>query len=111
MVDRIGRLAIEVEAGQAMQEMMACKVYAGLELHAESSVIKAYCTELESRLTEFGRELVAELAPLTSDAGVDEFIGRLNFLSRLNVAMTIVGGTNEIQRNIIALQGLGLPRG
>jgi alkylation response protein AidB-like acyl-CoA dehydrogenase len=111
VIDRIGRLAIEVEAAQLLQEMMACKVYAGAEVHAESSIIKAYCTELESRLTEFGRELVGELAALTTEAGVDEFIGRLNFLSRLNVAMTIVGGTNEIQRNIIALQGLGLPRG
>ncbi len=108
--DRVGQLAVEVEAAQLLQDVMASKVAADVKLRTEGSVTKIYCTELESRLASFGMELMGPMAPLTTEAGVDSFLGALNFLHRLNVAMTIVGGTNEIQRNIIALQELGLPR-
>ncbi|MEX2080745.1 MAG: acyl-CoA dehydrogenase family protein, partial [Dehalococcoidia bacterium] len=109
--EKVGQFAIELEAAQLLQEQMASKIAAGVRLRTESSVTKAYCTELEGRLASFGMELMGPLAPLTTESGVvDSLVGSLNFLYRLNVAMTIVGGTNEVQRNIIALQGLGLPR-
>ena len=108
--EQLGRLAIEMEGAKLLQEMMASQVAAGMKLRAESSVVKAYCTEFESRLAAFGMELMGEVAPFTTQADIDPLLGHVNFLTRLNVAMTIVGGTNEIQRNIIALQGLGLPR-
>jgi alkylation response protein AidB-like acyl-CoA dehydrogenase len=108
--ERLAELAIELEGAQLLQDLTASKIAAGLKLRTESSIVKTYCTELEGRMASFGMEMFGPLAPFTKEAGVDEFIGAVNFLYRLNVAMTIVGGTNEIQRNILALQGLGLPR-
>lgn len=109
--ERMGQLAIELEAAELLQDMTASKIAAGETLRMEASIVKAFCTEYESRLAGFAHELFGPAAALAPGATDDAFMGAMNFLRRLNVAMTIVGGTNEIQRNIIALQGLGLPRG
>jgi 3-oxocholest-4-en-26-oyl-CoA dehydrogenase alpha subunit len=108
--ERAAELAIEIEAAEILQDLTASKIAAGVKLRVEGAVVKTYCTELESRIASFGTELLGPLAPLTAQASIDPLVSALNFLTRLNVAMTIVGGTNEIQRNVIALQGLGLPR-
>lgn len=108
--DRLATLAIEIEAAEVLQDLTASKIAADEKLRVEGSVVKTYCTELESRIANFGMELLGPLGAVTGQE-LGPLVGALNFLSRLNVAMTIVGGTNEIQRNVIALQGLGLPRG
>ncbi|MEO6045341.1 MAG: acyl-CoA dehydrogenase family protein [Tepidiformaceae bacterium] len=107
--ERLAELDIEIEAAQLIQDMTASKVAAGEKLRIEASIVKIFCTELESRIAAFGSELIGTLAPLRGE-DVHPLVDALSFLTRLNVAMTIVGGTNEIQRNVIALQGLGLPR-
>lgn len=108
--DRIGQLAVEVEGSELLRDVAAWKLAAGMDLHVEASVIKTFCTEVERRLVEFGAELLGPEAALTFDAGADSIVGAVNFLYRQNVSITIAGGSNEIQRNIIATQGLGLPR-
>src|SRR5262249_28851536 len=108
--ERIGQLAIEVEGTELLQDVAAWKLASGMDLHVEASIIKTFCTEVERRLCEFGDELMGLESALTFDAGVDNPVGAVNFLYRQNVSITIAGGSNEIQRNIIATQGLGLPR-
>ena len=108
--ERIGQLVVEVEGSELLRDVAAWKIEAGEDVHVEASVIKTFCTELERRLAEFGAELVAAQASCTFEGAEDPIIGAVNFLYRQNVSITIAGGSNEIQRNIIATQGLGLPR-
>ncbi|MGI9576692.1 MAG: acyl-CoA dehydrogenase family protein, partial [Microthrixaceae bacterium] len=71
----------------------------------EASVRKLVAVEHEQRIQE------AALQLLGPDAVVDEGEGQLWFAGFLgNRALSIAGGTSEIQRNVIGERLLGLPR-
>src|SRR5581483_8365119 len=83
----------------------------GLHPNYEASVIKIFQSELGQRIYRFGVTMLGlpgQLMPEQPDA---PFEGDLpeNYLT--SVPSTIYSGSNEIQRNIIATRGLGLPRG
>jgi alkylation response protein AidB-like acyl-CoA dehydrogenase len=76
----------------------------------EASMVKVFQSELGQRIYRFGVNalgLPGQLMPEQSDA---PFAGDMpeNYLT--SVPSTIYSGSNEIQRNIIATRGLGLPR-
>jgi alkylation response protein AidB-like acyl-CoA dehydrogenase len=109
--DGVARLAIDVEAAGVIQDMTASKTAAGLDVSAEAATLKVFCTELEMRLTNFAVELVGTDAPVIDERpDLHPLVRAANRAQRLNVAITIAGGTNEIQRNIIATQALGMAR-
>ena len=66
---------------------------------------KLYCSELEQRIVATALRSVGLYG---QDSERDWLqTGRMYLYS---VALTIGGGTSEIQRNIIAMRGLGMPR-
>lgn len=72
----------------------------------EASTSKLYNSELSQRLAQTAMQAVGMLGNLIE--GSDESFGR----SYIGVVpATIRGGTSEVQRNVIATRGLGLPRG
>jgi alkylation response protein AidB-like acyl-CoA dehydrogenase len=73
----------------------------GIELGADSSLMKVYWSELDVRMHELALELLGPAATLHS-RWLDGFL--------FSLAGPIYAGTNEIQRNIIAERVLGLPR-
>ncbi len=108
--DRLAQLVIDMEAGKVLQGMTSSKIAAGMRLRTESSVLKIFMTELERRMGEFGTEIAGPLGSLPPASGEAPLEGQIWSTHKFNVAITIAGGSSEIQRNIIALQGLGLPR-
>jgi len=78
----------------------------------ESSIIKLYYSELLQRFTRYATELggmaTQELAPLLGAAPYVSGVWEFDFLN--SYTWTISAGTNEIQRNIISEQVLGMPR-
>ncbi|MYE47665.1 MAG: hypothetical protein F4X25_13155 [Chloroflexi bacterium] len=108
--DRIAQLVIDQEAGDVLQGMTASKIATGMKLRTESSVLKIFMTELERRMGEFGTEIAGPRGSLQPASGEAPLEGQIWATHKFNVAITIAGGSSEIQRNIIALQGLGLPR-
>ena len=103
---------VETEVNNNLSLRIASMQARGLVPNYEASMGKAYSTELGQRIARTGMKTFGlyagiwkstdERAPLNAQhthAYVD------------SVVMTIAGGSSEIQRNIIATRGLGLPRG
>ncbi|MGI8336515.1 acyl-CoA dehydrogenase family protein [Actinomadura scrupuli] len=80
----------------------------GIELGADSSLMKVFWSELDLRLHELALELLGPRATLS--AGAPDAEGRWLDGFLFSLAGPIYAGTNEIQRNIIAERVLGLPR-
>ena len=75
----------------------------------EHSYMKMATSEAGKAAFELGMEIAGPLAPVL-DAGFGIENGRYVYGFFMSFANTIVGGSSEIQRNIIAQRVLGLPR-
>ena len=105
-----------VEAGVA--QMMSFKIVSiqateGVAPGHEAAVAKLYGTELNQRIYRTGMKVLGLYGQLDArtDGPKPPMRGRIKYMYLRSVANTIEGGTSEIQRNIIATRGLGLPRG
>lgn len=117
---RLANVAVEVEVGRLMSYRLAWMQSQGQKPSHEASAVKVYVSELIQRTANVG---VQALGLYGQSAGAQgkgsgalrqaqrgvllEWLQR-NYLSC--VCETILAGTSEIQRNIVATRGLGLAR-
>ena len=77
---------------------------------ADASSIKVFGTEFYMEAFRLMLEVVGQAGYLTRGSPEAVLAGRLEMYARSLVILTFGGGTNEIQRDLIAIFGLGLPR-
>ena len=77
----------------------------------EASMIKVFQSELLQRIYRFGVGMLGLPGQLLPGQAAAPLAGDMPEGYLTSVPNTIFSGTNEIQRNIIATRGLGLPRG
>jgi len=77
----------------------------------EASMSKLYGSELTQRIAATGIQLLGAYGALKPGSPWAKLRGQLADGYLTAVSATIAAGTSEIQRNIIATRGLGLPRG
>jgi alkylation response protein AidB-like acyl-CoA dehydrogenase len=99
---------IEVEVARMLSYRVASMQARGLIPNYEASLLKLYSTELNQRIARTGVHVLGLYGQLKGEEAPHG--GRWLATYLRSQAYTIEGGTSEIQRNIIAQRGLGLPR-
>jgi len=77
---------------------------------ADASSIKVFGTEFYMEALRTLSEVVGQSGYLRRGSAEEVLRGRLEAYTRGLVILTFGGGTNEIQRDLIAIFGLGMPR-
>jgi len=102
------QIVTQLEVARMLQRRVIHEALAGIPT-VSSSKYKLYMNSLGQRVANAALDLMgpaAQLKPGVGDAPAD---GRFERSYRYTVVDTIGGGTSEIQKNIIARRGLGLP--
>jgi alkylation response protein AidB-like acyl-CoA dehydrogenase len=92
-----------------MNWKMAQRAQAGLLHPAESSAVKVFGSESGIEIYQMLLELFGAAGALRDGSPGAVLRGRVERMYRTALIMTFGGGTNEVQRDIIAMAGLGLP--
>ncbi|MXZ89149.1 MAG: acyl-CoA dehydrogenase [Dehalococcoidia bacterium] len=100
---------VEVNVGTFLAYRVATMQGQGLLPNHEASASKLFGSELGQRIARTGMHLLGMAGQLRGESSRIDIDQAQNYL--YTVSGTIAAGTSEIQRNIMATRGLGLPRG
>jgi alkylation response protein AidB-like acyl-CoA dehydrogenase len=106
----LGRLHAKVEFLRLLNWKVAWSVTSGALNPADASAVKVFGSELYIEAYRALMEIVGQASSLTSDSAGAVLGSELERAMRNTLVLTFGGGTNEIQRDIIAMVGLSMPR-
>lgn len=108
--ERMGEHAVDVEICRLFA-MRGASILAGGEVPvAEASANKVWWGELRQRICDTGLDLIGETGVIAHASPHAPAHGHLEHGLQSSPVWRFGGGTNEIQLDIIARQGLGMPR-
>jgi alkylation response protein AidB-like acyl-CoA dehydrogenase len=105
----LARVHAKIEVLKLLNWKVAWAADKGLN-PADASATKVYGTELALEVYSLLGEIVGQAGYLAEESAGAVLQGRLERQARGQTIFTFGGGTNEIQRDIIAMVGLGMPR-
>jgi len=103
--------AIEADIAKLISYRIISMQKRGQVPNYEASMNKMFRSETSQRTARTGTKLIGMYSNLFQGEELAPLQGRLAYQYLATVPATIAAGTSEIQRNIIATRGLGLPRG
>jgi alkylation response protein AidB-like acyl-CoA dehydrogenase len=104
------RLHAKVEFLKLLNWKVAWSVTEGTVNPADASAVKIFGSELYIETYRMLMEVIGQASTLTKDSAGAVLSGDLERAMRNTLVLTFGGGTNEIQRDIIAMVGLEMPR-
>ncbi|MFI7589792.1 acyl-CoA dehydrogenase family protein [Spongisporangium articulatum] len=108
----LARARAEVEVLRLLNEDVAQRADRGEALGpAEASMNKVYGTELAPRVCRLLMEVLGAAGPVRRGSPGEVLQGRVERTHRTALVLTFGGGTNEVQRDIVAATALRLPVG
>jgi alkylation response protein AidB-like acyl-CoA dehydrogenase len=102
--------ALEFEIGRWLCYRVAQMQSEGKIPNAEASVSKIFGTELQRQMGITGLRVVGMPGLLEPGSPLAPLRGHIERWAMAAPSYTIAGGTSEVNRNIVATRGLGLPR-
>jgi alkylation response protein AidB-like acyl-CoA dehydrogenase len=106
----LARAKAKIEVLRLMCWRQACNVDRGRLDPAESSTVKVFGSESSIEIYQLLMEVVGPRAYVREGSPGAALRGRLERYYRTSLVLSFGGGTNEIQRDIIAMAGLRMPR-
>ena len=107
---RLGRAAAENEATILLARRCAWLHHSGILPGVEGSMAKLFASESLTRQSADFVDLLGPDGIRSHGDGSAVAEGIAEYSYRYALGTTTYGGTSEVQRNIIAQRGLGLPR-
>ena len=108
--EHLARVHAELEFLRLINWKVAWQATQGQLDVADASSIKVFGTEFYLRAFRSLMEIIGQAGYLTRGSPAAVVAGRLEMYARSMIILTFGGGTNEIQRDLIAIFGLGMPR-
>jgi alkylation response protein AidB-like acyl-CoA dehydrogenase len=110
LVDRLAALSCRVAAMRAHADRILTADLAGEDPRLAAMVVKLLGCELNLQLSTLAVDAMGDEGPLYGASPRLHEEGVWPFRTMFDLALVIGGGSAQIQRNIVAEQGLGLPR-
>jgi alkylation response protein AidB-like acyl-CoA dehydrogenase len=109
--NKLADLAVETETGRLVAYRTAWLQAKGEVPNYEASIGKVWMAMLGIKVANVGLGILGTHGQLAPGSPGAQLYGRVATAYLLAVSGPIGGGTSDIQKNIIAQRGLGLPRG
>ncbi|MFH1138126.1 MAG: acyl-CoA dehydrogenase family protein [Pseudomonadota bacterium] len=106
---KLAQMAVEIEANRHLYYRLAFMLDNGQIPNYQSSMQKLFATEVAQRIANTAMDVLGMFSLLKKGSKWAALSGLAEHIYRTSVVETIYAGTSEVQRNIIAMRGLGLP--
>ncbi len=106
----LGRVQAKLEVLKLLNWQQAWSMARGTLNFAEASAVKVFGSEFYVEAYQLLLEVMGEAGYLRAGSPDAILKGRVERMYRTTLILTFGGGTNEVQRDIIAMAGLGMPR-
>jgi acyl-CoA dehydrogenase len=106
----LARVQAKLEVLKLMNWQQACSMASGTLNYAEASTVKVFASEFYVEAYQLLLEVIGQAGYLKKGSPGAVVRGRLERMYRATLILTFGGGTNEVQRDIIAMGALGMPR-
>ena len=107
---KLAQLSTEIEVTRLLYYQLAHILDKGGIPNYQSSMEKTFATECAQRIVNLGMDILGLYGQIKEGSKWAQLKGKVEKFYRTSIVETIYAGTSEIQRNIIAQRGLGLPR-
>ena len=108
--ERFVEIGMKLETVRLFSYRTAWMIDKGEVPNYESSALKIIATDLIQEVADFGLEVLGPYGQLTRNDSRAPLDGEMERAYRGGIFLRFGGGANEVQKDIIARRGLGLPR-